>query len=271
MRMVEISSLTKLLHKLNEAMMYARKRCEMGDRDIQVPQTGLRTLVTPVVSLARDHAERIELQSTLDRVANRTGHFSRVLSQPINFQELLHQLHVLREAIESDLEKRHFVFIPPEKAGILGKMPAQWNAVWKKLPNCKLDTKEAVYSYCLDRHTASVFHSMRVSEHGLRSVAKRVGVKLTDKGKPQPIEFATWDKVIVGIRNKITAAHALPQGPRKSRKLQFYSDAADRCTYIRDIWRNEVSHTRKSYREAEALAVLNRVGDFMQLLADAPQ
>jgi hypothetical protein len=212
----------------------------------------------------------MELQSTLDRVAGRTGHFSRVLLKPITFQELLYQLSFLREAIESDLEKRQFVFIPSEKARVLIEMQGHWKGVWRKLPNCKIDTEEAVYSYCLGRHTASVFHSMRVSEHGLRSVAKKVGVKLTDKGKPQPIEFATWGKVIAGIRSKITAALSLPQGPRRSSKLQFYSDAADSCTYIKDIWRNEISHCRKSYKDAEALGVLNRVRDFMQLLVDAP-
>ncbi len=271
MRRVEIWKLVKLLNSLNEAIAYAVKRCEIGEGHMPVPSSGLETLVNPVVALARGHAKRMELQSTLDRVAGRTGHFSRVLSQAITFQELRPQLVVLREAIESDLEKRHFVFIPSDKAKVLMEMSGCWRSVWNKLPDCKTDSEEAVYSYCLERHTASVFHSMRVSEHGLRTVARKVGVKLTDKGKPQPIEFATWDKVLGGIRSKITSAHSLPQGPRKSRKLQFYSDAADSCTYLRDIWRNEVSHTRKSYTEAEALGVLNRVRDFMQLLSGAPK
>jgi len=271
MRRVEIWKLAELLHKLNEATEYAIKKCEFGERDIPVPSNGLKSLVTPVVALARDQANRMELQFTLDRVAARTGHFSHVLSKSITFQDLVSQLVVLREAIESDLKKQHFVLIPSEKAKLLLEMQTRWSGAWKTIPSCKTDTEEAVYCYCIDRHTASVFHLMRVSEHGLRRVAKKVGVKLTDKGKPQPIEFATWDKVINGIRGKITSAHSLPQGPRKSRKLKFYSDAADSCTYIRDIWRNEVSHTRKGYDEGEALAVLNRVNDFMNLLANAPK
>jgi hypothetical protein len=108
---------------------------------------------------------------------------------------------------------------------------------------------------------------MRVAEYGLRYVAKKAGVKLTDKGKSQPIEYATWDKVIAEIKKQITAARALSHGPKKNMKLQFYSDAAENLTYIRDIWRNEISHTRKSYNEAEALGVLTRVRDFMELLA----
>lgn len=271
MRTFNAWELAKLLQKINEARAYAAGVCERGDRDKKVPEGPLQTIVIPLVNVARDHAIRIELQSTLNRVADGHGYFSVALSQEITFQELQHQLAVLRESIEADLEKQHFVFILPAKARILLEMPSQWEGVWRKLPDCKPDTEEAVYSYCLERNTASVFHSMRVSEYGLRNIAKKVGVKLTDKGKPQPIEFATWGKVIDGIKKEITAAQSLPQGPKKNRKLQFYSNAADSCTYIRDIWRNEVSHTRKKYTEAEALAVLNRVRDLMQFLADAPK
>jgi hypothetical protein len=51
---------------------------------------------------------------------------------------------------------------------------------------------------------------IRVAEFGLRNIARKVGVRLTDKHKPQPIEYATWDKVITAIKNKHTAAHAMP-------------------------------------------------------------
>jgi len=53
---------------------------------------------------------------------------------------------------------------------------------------------------------------------------------------------------------------------RKSQKIEHYSDAADHCTYMKDIWRNSVSHTRKPYSFTEAVAVFERVRDFMQLL-----
>jgi hypothetical protein len=94
---------------------------------------------------------------------------------------------------------------------------------------------------------------------------------LTHGGKPQPIEFATWGKVIAEIKNKINVANLLPHGPRRNRQLQFYSNAADSCTFIRDIWRNEVSRARKTYSKAEALKVMSRVRDFMQFLVDRPR
>jgi hypothetical protein len=36
---------------------------------------------------------------------------------------------------------------------------------------------------------------------------------------------------------------------------------------MKDLWRNEVMHTRRSYLPDEASAVLQRVADFMKLLA----
>ena len=264
MRKFDASELANLLHMLHEARDYAQNMCVNGYRDVQVPDAAIASAIEPMVAMARAHASKMELHSTLDRVADSSGYFVTTLSKGITFQNLGHELTVLRQSIDADLGKRYFVFIRPEKAKILEEMPTQWRQIWRKLPNCKIDTQEAVFCYCTENNTASVFHSVRVSEHGLRNVAWKFGVRLKDKGKPQPVDYATWTKIIDEIKTKISAAHALPQGPRKSRKLQFHSRAADDCTFIRDIWRNDVSHTRKHYNAAQALQVLTRVRDFMQ-------
>jgi hypothetical protein len=165
------------------------------------------------------------------------------------------------------LAYRRFAFVQASKAKPLDEVSKDWAVVWQRFPQTKIDAEHAVECYALEQNTACIFHLMRVAELGLRDIAKKVGVKLTDKGKPQPIEYATWDKVINGIKTRLTAAHAKPKSERRSRQLQFYADAADQCTYIREMWRNEVSHTRKSYNDGEALGVLGRVRDFMSLLA----
>ncbi len=51
--------------------------------------------------------------------------------------------------------------------------------------------------------------------------------------------------------------------------LQFYSAMADQCEYIKDIWRNEIAHTRRTYSKEEALGVINRVKEFVKELVDA--
>jgi len=69
------------------------------------------------------------------------------------------------------------------------------------------------------------------------------------------------------VQGKIKAARALNPGPKKETLLAKYSDAADHCTYMRDLWRNPVSHTRQQYKFSEALGVYERVRDFMRFLA----
>jgi hypothetical protein len=62
----------------------------------------------------------------------------------------------------------------------------------------------------------------------------------------------------------------MAKSPRRKQQLQFYSDAADQCTYIRDIWRNEVADTRGTYNDGESLGIMTRVRQFMQLPAKEP-
>jgi hypothetical protein len=112
------------------------------------------------------------------------------------------------------------------------------------------------------------FSPVAYAEYGLRKIAKTLHVTVKDNGKIRPIEYADWNKVITGIKNKIGKARTLPAGPRKSEELEFYSRAADQCEYMKDIWRNEISHTRKLYKKNEAFGAIERVKDFMTLLAE---
>jgi hypothetical protein len=110
---------------------------------------------------------------------------------------------------------------------------------------------------------------MRAAERGLRMLARRLHVTLTHSGKAVPIEFADWNKIITGIKNKIADAHKLAPGPKRQAKLETYSSAADHCEYMKEIWRNNVSHTRKPYTEDEAIDALKKVRNFMQFLSKA--
>jgi hypothetical protein len=231
--------------------------------DSPVPRERIDQYYKPSVEYAQRQCADIELSAAL----HRCDLFLIALRDGILWSELGHQAQALLEAIEGELKYRRFAFVQTPKAKILDEFRKDWATVLETFPNAEEDVKHAVECYALEQNTACVFHLMRVAEHGLRAVGKRVGVKLTDKGKPQPIEFATWEKVIAAIKNKITAAHAMSKGVHRKQQLQFYSDAADQCAYIRDIWRNEVSHNRGSYNDGEAAGVMTRVRQFMELLA----
>lgn len=165
------------------------------------------------------------------------------------------------------LSRHNFAYIPaPNDSYFEVPMPFG-NEVFDSFPETRQEIKDAANCIAASLYTASVFHLMRVSEHGLRTLAQTMKVSIKHKGKPQPLDTATWDKVIVALKKKIDAAHASKHSPVRAKKLAFYSDMADRCSYVKDLWRNDVMHARKSYSYHEAVAVFDRVKGFMQLLA----
>jgi hypothetical protein len=207
-----------------------------------------------------------------------------IKQKSVNLPTLSASLTELHTRILEDLEETVFFTIGPETVKTFFKKVMEQDElvlvpktvedlfgqdVVKLFPGAAQDLNESVKCFVSSRYTACVFQSMRVAEHGLRRLAKRLKVTLTHSGHSCPVEFADWDKVITGIRNKLIAIRQLPQGLKRQTQLEMYSDAADHCTFMKDIWRNNVSHTRKPYLEPEALAVLGRVGDFMKFSANS--
>jgi hypothetical protein len=179
-------------------------------------------------------------------------------------------LDIIIEGIHNNLNQLMFMHIPKEDAGYWNNIElfgADFGAVFPT--EAVLELAELGKCFAASRPTATVFHSMRIAEYGLRLLAKCVRVKLTDKGKPMPIDFGTWDKVIQGVRNRIAEIRKQPLGPKKENALQFYAAATDHCEYMKDIWRNEISHARhRLYTRDETLGVISRVCLFAKLIAE---
>ena len=173
----------------------------------------------------------------------------------------------IRESIIQDLEKQAFLRVPETLARFLNEDAIFGAEVWEAFPAARADISYAGNCLATECDTAAVFHLMRCAEWGLRGLAAQLRVKITHKGKVCPIEYGDWDAVITAIKNKIIAVRKLSNGPKRQSKLEYYSDAADHCTFMKDIWRNNISHTRKPYIGTEAKAVFERVRDFMQFLA----
>ncbi len=251
----QIQSLEGLLEKF----------CDNGLRDTYIKDPFVATMVRPCLDYCKAQCGQAELTAAMNRL-NGILH-GNVNAKALTHEELRMQLRELRRDIDHDLPFRRFAYIPPEKGNRHARIAHEWDAIWLAMPDSKPDTLAAADCYALDLNTALVFHAMRISEQGLRTLARKLHVTLTDKSKSIPIEFADWEKLISACRNKIEEARRMAKGPRKEKRLQFYSEAADHCTYMKDIWRNEVSHARKNYNEGEALGVFERVRDFMTFLA----
>jgi hypothetical protein len=212
----------------------------------------------------KDECAKVNLQFSSD-LADRT--IEQIKSGGLKNSEVAVRLAEIASRVRDEMRLRVFLNVSPEYVKYYEKQDAFGAEVEAKFQSALYDVREAGNCLCMDRSTACVFHLMRVSEHGLRALAKKLKVALTHKGNPQPLQYADWDKVITAINGRITAARSLTPGKRKVEQLNRYSDLADHCLYMKDIWRNEVSHARRSYNQAEALGAWNRVEAFMKMLA----
>jgi hypothetical protein len=255
----------QLLH-LRERLRSLREWSSSRGASSLIPEAE-RRWVRDTLQLLQVASERIELRGTVQRIGEIKYRLEGVTTG-CTYQVIIAALEDLDTTMISDLRSQSFAYIPSARSGYFEQDALFGEQVRVALPDAGADIKSAGNCFVADEHTATVFHLIRAAEHGLRALARKLRVRLTHSGRLQPIEFADWDKVITACKNKIDAARKLSSGPRKLEKLALYADAADHCLYMKDIWRNNVSHTRKPYIESEAQVVMDRVRDFMTFLAD---
>ena len=187
----------------------------------------------------------------------------------ISLEAIVRELEHIQRSIMAELSVRKFVFVPSPDNEFFQKDQLFGGSVYEAFPAAREELKNAGTAYAIELYTACIFHLMRVSEHGLRGLARQVKAKVQSKYGLVPLEYADWHSVITAIKERIKASREQAQGPKKQRQLEFYSDAADHCEYIKDIWRNTTSHSRKLYNQSDALQAMDRVKAFMQFLSIA--
>ena len=134
-------------------------------------------------------------------------------------------------------------------------------ALESAFPDAVKDAHDGIRCFVLDQWTASVFHFMRVLEHGIRYMSTLVQIP-TDN-----IALESWKNALDQIEKKIRDMEQLPRTEQKIQNLKFLSEAAINFRYFKDAWRNHVSHSRAHYDTRDAQRVMNHVLDFMQQLA----
>jgi hypothetical protein len=112
---------------------------------------------------------------------------------------------------------------------------------------------------------------MRVAEFALRRIGNSLGVVLRDKKKPKPIEFGTWEQILMEIENKRNAIRQQPKNTKQNAKLIHYANCADTISYLKDHYRNEVMHVRQKYNEHNARDASQRVVALLKALVSDPK
>ncbi|WP_162789541.1 hypothetical protein [Altererythrobacter sp. ZODW24] len=129
-------------------------------------------------------------------------------------------------------------------------------------PTAAFEVEEAAKCLALGRFTASVFHSMRMLEVGIKAVAKRLGI-------PNPAKAAekNWGIILKTIITKVDEnwpkAKRLPGSDgSKFEDMYAHLDA------VRNPWRNATMHVENTYAPHEALHILRCSAFFLRKLSE---
>jgi hypothetical protein len=173
------------------------------------------------------------------------------------------ELRALREAFESGLGFVRLYLYPKEKAAMLLHVTSDWAMTLQAFPSLTQEIEQGVDCFALDRNSACVFHMMRVSEIGTRSLARERQVTFPK----QPLEWAEWENIIDQIEsNAKPVIPILPKGPERDAARAFYTGAVAQLRAFKET-RNRVMHMRGSFDDYEAQRTINQVRDFMNGLS----
>jgi len=176
-----------------------------------------------------------------------------------NLPQTSREFQILVGAMLNELKGRLFLHVPPHRAAHYESEISLSEPAKKAFPSAISELRAARNAYAMGLNIASVFHSMRALEHGLRAMAADVG---------KTFDIQNWQNIIDEIEAEIrNEAKSLPRGMPKNERLQFLSEAATQFLYFKDGWRNYVSHGRANYEEANAENVISHVTSFFEILA----
>ena len=164
--------------------------------------------------------------------------------------------------VMADVKKTTFLYIPLHLAKYYELIIQSF--ITTAFP---LASKELVWAgnaLACGLYTASVFHSMRAAEIGVRVLGTELGVQFPDK----PIELAEWQNILDQCDSKIVKMKEMSRGIEKDDKLGFYSQAAVQFRYFKDAWRVRVAHARENYEEVPATRVFSHTLEFFETLAN---
>jgi len=196
--------------------------------------------------------------------ANRYERYG-MIADPISAESIAAALSELQMAFHKELASRKFAMIENQKGDFLEHDNLFGELVGKKFPSAAADIKEAGNCLAVGLDTAAVFHLMRVVEYGLRALATKLNIPIP----ADELEYAQWQTIIDQIYTSVRVLTNSPPGSpkEKSELREFYNGVMSEFSGFKDVWRNNIMHTRGKYNEFEAKGVFERVHDFMKRLA----
>jgi hypothetical protein len=233
--------------------------------------SGLPSILDMLANLCVD----LELKVSLAQIEE----LRELATSDANLKKLSGKLGGFWSRVRQELHSRIFWYVPSAREKYGQTEYPFGEEVTDRFPKQSEDVVEASRCLCFGRYTATVFHLMRVMERSVHVLAKRL--KIT----PWSIEEKEWGKILTKINDALDAedariqAMAAAAGPRipanrpawaqikqAKRKLAARRETAAYLHHVKDAWRNDTMHAKRTYTQEQAEEVFKNVRTFMRSL-----
>ena len=192
----------------------------------------------------------IAVQSLLDKLANEKVN-------GILLEEFRESLNDIDARLKDELSLATVFVIERDRRKYFGGASGTFGQeVADKLPSAISDIEDAGRCLACGHGTATVFHSMRVMEASLQSLAKLLGIPYAP----------SWESYIKQIEVKINEKHK-SKSTKWKREEAFFREILGNLQTIKISWRNPTMHIVRRYSEDEAEEIFIAVRSFVKRLA----
>lgn len=179
-----------------------------------------------------------------------------------NFLRLKNYLLSMQHCMQHESTLKVALILPPDKAELFeSSNPLFGSNVDTQFPSISYEISESGKCMALGRSTASVFHSIRCLESGIRAISRCLGI-------PDPTRASerSWHKMLEKVKAEIER-----RWPTASNKLsgdgQLFDGLYGALAAIQNPYRNSTMHLDQIYTEDDANHIFVMVGGFMKKIA----
>lgn len=205
-------------------------------------------------SLLKD-CNAIELEAVALRIRRMT--VDLLVDQPIEVNDLLEGIAELKDDFSDELNIRFFHYVRPDLKSFYGRQDHFGPSVEKKFSDSLEDIEHAGNCIALSENTAAILHLMRAMEGAVRVLGRKLKVTINPKD--------TWGMILKNMDHKI---EALPEKTtQQKQKKTLWSESRVNLFHVKQAWRDDSMHGKRTYTEPEARQIFETVKVFMIHLA----
>ena len=201
--------------------------------------------------------EQIPIRSSVDQ----TERIKTMIADGVTGDELLRAFTELRNRFTDDLKHIQFFFVRSDLVAMYGDADLLGAAVSASFPSLAPEIEDIGSAFSLERWTASVFHSIRCLEAGIRAITRCLKIPDPTKGTDR-----NWSSIGRAIKQAMDT-----QWPTAADKMtpdyRIFDGIYGALTAMQNPYRNETMHLEARYDEGSARHILEMVRGLMHKIA----